>query len=87
MSRAKYYLSTAHQETFGYTVQEAITYGCHILAPYRACYSEMLPDINVYSDVYAAIELIESGESLLVPKKYTQKWHNNIKQVMKIIKK
>lgn len=87
MSRAKYYLSTAYQETFGYTVQEAIAYRCEILAPYRACYEEMLPDINVYLEIIEAIELMESGKSLLVPMRYTEKWNNNIEKIMRIIKK
>jgi glycosyltransferase involved in cell wall biosynthesis len=39
-AKAKYYLSCAHQETFGYTVQEAIYFGCRIIAPNQACYPE-----------------------------------------------
>lgn len=40
MAKAKHYLSTARQETFGYTIQEAIYFGCNIVAPNRACYPE-----------------------------------------------
>lgn len=39
-AKAKYYLSTAYQETFGYTIQEAIYFGCNIIVPKFACYSE-----------------------------------------------
>lgn len=41
-ARAKNYLSTASQETFGYTIQEAIYFGCNIIAPNIACYSEFV---------------------------------------------
>lgn len=36
------YLSTAYQETFGYTIQEAIYYGCKIICPNHACYPEFV---------------------------------------------
>lgn len=48
-AKAKYYLSTAYQETFGYTVQEAIFFGCQILAPRHASYPEYLPDVCLYN--------------------------------------
>lgn len=38
--KAKYYLSTAYQETFGYTLQEAIYFQCQIIVPDYACYPE-----------------------------------------------
>jgi len=44
-SRAKYFLSTAYQETFGYTIQEAIYFGAQIICPDYACYREYVhPD-------------------------------------------
>lgn len=39
-SRAKYFLSTALQETFGYTIQEAIYFGAKVICPDYACYRE-----------------------------------------------
>lgn len=51
LNLSKYYLSTAHQETFGYTLQEAIHYGCKIIAPGRACYPEMVPHTSLYNDI------------------------------------
>lgn len=39
-SKAECYLSTAKQETFGYTLQEAIYFGCKIIVPDYACYRE-----------------------------------------------
>ena len=41
MRRAKWYLSTAYQETFGYTIQEAIYFGCEILVPNRGLFEEV----------------------------------------------
>lgn len=43
-ARAKGYLTTAYQETFGYTVQEAIYFGCQIVCPEYACYPEYVAD-------------------------------------------
>ena len=85
MSRARWYLSTAYQETFGYTVQEAIWYGCEILAPDRACYPEMLPERNLYKNINE-IDKKFREDDLKVPLRYTLKWNNNIKKMLEIIK-
>lgn len=47
----KYYLSTAYQETFGYTLHEAIHYNCILIAPDRACYSEFVPASQLYTNI------------------------------------
>jgi len=39
-AHAEGYLSTALQETFGYTLQEAIYFGCKVVVPDYACYRE-----------------------------------------------
>lgn len=39
-AQADGYLSTAFQETFGYTLQEAIYFNCKVVVPNYACYSE-----------------------------------------------
>lgn len=57
MSDAEFYLSTARQETFGYTLQEALHFGCKVLAPNHACYNEFLPIRNLY-DSEADIDII-----------------------------
>ena len=41
-SRCEGYLSTAYQETFGYTIQEAIYFGCKLICPDYACYPEYI---------------------------------------------
>jgi len=44
LSDSKYYLSTAYQETFGYTLREALIYNCRVVVPNALCYPEMLPE-------------------------------------------
>ena len=85
MKRAKWYLSTAYQETFGYTIQEAIYFGCEILVPNRACCPEMVPAKNVYESVYEIETKFNEG-GLVVPMSWTEKWDNNAQTMIDIIK-
>ena len=85
MRRAKWYLSTAYQETFGYTIQEAIYFGCEILVPNRACCPEMVPAKNVYESVYEIETKFNEG-GLVVPMSWTEKWDNNAQTMIDIIK-
>lgn len=85
MRRAKWYLSTAYQETFGYTIQEAIYFGCEILVPNRACCPEMVPAKNVYNSV-DEIEAKFNEGGLVVPMSWTEKWDNNAQTMIDIIK-
>jgi len=85
MAKARWYLSTAYQETFGYTIQEAIFFDCNILVPNRACCPEMVPDENVYHDIKNVDELFDT-QDLRVPFYYTTRWHNNAQQMINIIK-
>lgn len=48
-AQADAYLSTAKQETFGYTLQEAIYFGCKVLVPDYACYREYAHRDSIYS--------------------------------------
>lgn len=77
LRQSRWYLSTAYQETFGYTLQEAIQFGCHILAPNRACYPEMVPHVNLYADWVDAAARINSGRTTTVPRWYVERWNNN----------
>ncbi|MDP6698769.1 MAG: glycosyltransferase [Candidatus Latescibacteria bacterium] len=94
LDRARWYLSTARQETFGYTLQEAIVYGCQVLVPNVACYPEMVPKINVYNlfpdALTQALEINGLYEvhddALVVPLGYTEKWHNNTAVVLEKVK-
>lgn len=85
MAKARWYLSTAYQETFGYTIQEAIFFGCNILVPNRACCPEMVPAENVYEDINNVDRLFDNYD-LTVPFEWTAKWHDNAQAMIDIIK-
>lgn len=76
------YLSTAHQETFGYTLQEAIYFGCKIAVPRRACYPEMVPHVNTYESMDQIMDCFNQPP---VPIEFTYKWHKNIEKVLALI--
>jgi len=79
MSKAKYYLSTAYQETFGYTLREAMMYDCRIAVPDRACYKEMVPFTNRYTEI-SEIPTIFNLEPL---EEFKLDFNNNIKKIIK----
>ena len=85
MAKAKWYLSTAYQETQGYTILEAIYFGCNILVPNRACCPEMVPSINVYDNV-EEIDAKFDNENLVVPMIWTERIDNNAQTMINIIK-
>ena len=85
MAKARWYLSTAYQETFGYTIQEAIFFGCNILVPNRACCPEMVPAVNVYENINN-VDRLFTNYDLTVPFEYTAKWDNNAQVMIDIIK-
>ena len=84
MAKARWYLSTAYQETFGYTIQEAIFFGCNILVPFRACCPEMVPLNCVYHSV-DHIDAKFDNEDLVVPFEWTAMWHDNAQKMIDII--
>lgn len=81
-ARARWYISTAYQETFGYTLQEAIAFGCEILVPKRACYSEMVPEENLYTYHEQIDKLFMSDKRTHFS--YTQRWDDNAKRIVNI---
>jgi glycosyltransferase involved in cell wall biosynthesis len=85
MAKARWYLSTAYQETFGYTISEAIYYNCNILVPDRACCPEMVPAENVYKNIDNVDRLFDSYD-LTVPFEWTAKWNNNAQTMINLIK-
>jgi len=85
MAKAKWYLSTAYQETYGYTIQEAIFFECNILVPRRACCPEMVPDKCVYDSVNDINKKFDT-EDLTVPFEWTSRWHDNADLMVKICK-
>jgi len=83
LDRAQWYLSTAYQETFGYTIQEAIHYRCAILAPDRASYPEMLPTTSLYRDIEEIDEAFDERNP--IPSlSFTEKWDGNAGIISKI---
>lgn len=48
-AKADGYLSTAYQETFGYTLQEAIYFDCKVIVPDYACYREYADESSIVS--------------------------------------
>jgi glycosyltransferase involved in cell wall biosynthesis len=76
LSNSKYYLSTAYQETFGYTLQEAIYYGCLIAVPNRAAYPEMVPSRCLF-DSLDDIKFNPVGEL------YEGVYDENVKKIIK----
>ena len=78
LARAKYYLSTAYQETFGYTLQEAIHFNCLIAVPKRACYPEMVPQDALFDH-------IDDIKFTAVNEAWTNRWSHNAKEIIKIL--
>lgn len=74
-SKADGYLSTAYQETFGYTLQEAIYFGCKVICPNYACYPE-----------YANANSIIPFEDMVKPGKLTDLYTNcdTLKQSLQV---
>lgn len=83
MAKAKWYLSTAYQETYGYTVQEAIYFKCNVLVPNRACNPEMVPARNVYYH-NSHIEHDLNTKDLTIPFIWTSRWNNNAKLMLEL---
>jgi glycosyltransferase involved in cell wall biosynthesis len=84
LSSAKYYLSTAYQETFGYTLREALMYNCVICAPNRVCYKEMLPPQVLYNSINEVPIILKKG--LIMNDTIVNQYSNNIIEVIKHLK-
>lgn len=82
LATSKYYLSTAHQETFGYTLQEAMLFGCEILVPNRACYPEMVPAANLYNDIKEIEPKFKQGGLIVTDTKSLQQYDDNREMIM-----
>jgi hypothetical protein len=78
MAKAKYYLSFAYQETFGYTLQEAIHFRCKIAVPNRACYPEMVNKEALFENL--DVKFAD------VPMEYTERWDKNKYEIINHIR-
>lgn len=84
LDKASHYLSTAYQETWGYTLHEAIFYRCQVIVPDRACYREMIPEKCLYrtpSEIPGKLK-----ENLHVPMKWSDIYNKNAKEINEIIR-
>lgn len=89
LDKAEFYLSTAYQETFGYTLQEAIHFRCKVVVPERACYPEFVALENIYRKVEEIDDLFsnisyENIESLKIQNHFD--FDRNCNDVIEIIK-
>lgn len=91
LNNSRWYLSTAYQETFGYTIQEAIHYGCEIFVPARACNPEMVPYKNVYSTeselVSKLSQSIDKVDDFSVPLIKTERFDGNAELITGICRR
>lgn len=83
--KAKWYVSFAYQETFWYTLQEAIYYRCNILVPNRVCYPEMVPEQNLYNNTQELLSKLQE-EDMTVPLMCTERWDKNYQRMIDFIK-
>jgi glycosyltransferase involved in cell wall biosynthesis len=84
MSKAKYYLSTAYQETFGYTIQEALLYNCVIAAPSRVCYPEVVEAFALYNSI-EDVGRIFSENKTHENSFYKNKFTNNFNYLLELL--
>ena len=83
MKKARRYISFAYQETFWYTLQEAIYYKCNILVPDRVCYPEMVPEENIYKSYDSILWMLE--KDLVIPMSYTEQRDKNYVKMIDFI--
>lgn len=86
LSTAEFYLSTAHQETFGYTLLEAIFYRCKIAVPNRASYPEMVPRCARYDSI-DEVDYIFEKEASKLDMSWTERWNGNVYDVLDIVER
>jgi len=87
LSQSEWFVSFSYQETFGYSLQEAIAYGCKIAVPNRACYPEMVPHHNLYNNIKQLEAMLQSDADYTVPFEMTNQWNDNVIDIMRAIKK
>ena len=85
-SNSKYYLSTAYQETFGYTLREALLYDCRVVVPNALCYPEMLPEECLYER--GDIDTIRKylSDDYKIDDKYKNLYDNSFENMLSYLK-
>ena len=83
LSQSKYYLSCAYQETFGYTLREALLYKCIPIVPDRASYKENVPASHRYKTIEEAITLLNTEEDIDI--RYREMYNKNADKIIDIV--
>ncbi len=89
LSSAKILLITTKEDTFNYTIMDAIKCGCIPVAPNKLCFPEILPREYLYDNSDELYEVITNilNENIDVPKILCQtqidEFYNNICSIMK----
>lgn len=78
---AKGWLSTAQQETFGYSLHEAMMLGIPIIAPHRACYPEISEKTEAFTCYTSLIDCIKRCEAPGPDIQSCSNWVKNLSQV------
>jgi len=86
LSKAKYYLSTAYQETFGYTLREALLYNCRVVAHYDLCYPELLPSECLFKrgDINTVKKYLT--DDYIISSTYKNKYNSSFKNMINLLK-
>ena len=93
LSRAKYMVSFANQETFGYSTVESMALGCKVFVPDHVSYKETVPKedrYNVTDDWVDQVKnmILKSEQNYVFPN-YSpclQKWQSSILNMINIMK-
>lgn len=84
LSESMFYLSCARQETFGYTLREALLYKCIPVVPDKLSYVENLPEDFRYRTADEAVELLKTLDH--TPDiEWVEKHNKNINKIMDVI--
>lgn len=82
LDMARWYISTARQETFGYTLREAIYYGCNIIVPNYLSYVENTPKWCRYDGLLEINGMLEMDLVIKEDSEYYEKHSGNIDLIM-----
>lgn len=87
MSRSKYMVSFAEQETFGYSTLEAMALGCRVFVPNKLSYKETVPKRYRYDSVAQFLKIFDEQvkKKISFPVKYNNlnTWRNSILRMLK----
>ena len=96
LARAQFVYSAGYQETFGYSVHEAIALGCTVILPNRCSYPESVRGnreflYDPHADPYGAellgkhILACYNGRRVKTPFVYTESWGYGVGQFLRLV--